>query len=194
MSRAVEGVCCRCWAWGHWTRRRALPCLRWVAGKGGAERDRVGNWPLAATDTMPRRWLRAIPTTTTCHLPCVQGVVMAAAQPLAPAAAPHGAAGDEALSAKPLPPAADALAAAEARAAAEAAAAGRRAYEADQAALRALRMALRDVGIRLLTDRRWRMFAAPHDADAEPEYYEKVGLGCLGVDQGLTGLGGEGGV
>ena len=73
----------------------------------------------------------------------------------------------------PLPKAPGAAAAAEeARARAEAAAA-RAAWEADQHALRLLRMALRDVTVRLLAGRRWRDWAQPPDPE-HLEFYEAV--------------------
>jgi hypothetical protein len=47
----------------------------------------------------------------------------------------------------------------------------RQRYEADQAALRALRMGLRDVTLRLLGDRRWRDFAMPGVLFALPRVF-----------------------
>uniref|UniRef100_A0A7S3R877 Bromo domain-containing protein n=1 Tax=Dunaliella tertiolecta TaxID=3047 RepID=A0A7S3R877_DUNTE len=54
----------------------------------------------------------------------------------------------------------------------------RQRYEADQAALRGLRMGLRDVTLRLLGDRRWRDFAAPVDPEEDPEYWQTVRCPC----------------
>lgn len=50
----------------------------------------------------------------------------------------------------------------------------RRAYEADQAVLRELRMAMRDCLVRLICDRRWKVFAMPPDPELDPDYYEQV--------------------
>lgn len=73
-------------------------------------------------------------------------------------------------------------AAAEADAAAKAAA-ERAARQADVAALRALRMGLRDVTTRLLCDRRWRAFAEPVTPEEDPEYLELVRFGrCHAAD------------
>lgn len=57
-------------------------------------------------------------------------------------------------------------------AAAEAAAIG--AYEADVRLVRELRMGLREITTRLLTDRRWRAFAEPVTPDDDPEYWHRV--------------------
>ena len=71
------------------------------------------------------------------------------------------------------PEAAEALAeAAQNRKEAEA----RAAYEADVAAVRELRMCLRDVATRLLTDRRWRSLALPVTPQEDPEYWQRVRL------------------
>lgn len=51
-------------------------------------------------------------------------------------------------------------------------------YEEDQAALRALRMALRDLTYRLLSNRKWEWFAEPEE---DPEWWEKVRAGWLGA-------------
>ncbi len=56
-------------------------------------------------------------------------------------------------------------------AAQEAARAARAAYEGDQAVLRALRQALREVTYRLIADRRWQTFVHPVE---DPEYWAKV--------------------
>lgn len=50
------------------------------------------------------------------------------------------------------------------------------AYEEDQSALRALRIALRGVTLTLLNDRRWKLFAAPVGMDEDPEYWQLVGV------------------
>lgn len=76
------------------------------------------------------------------------------------------------------PEAAEALAEAERRKA-EAEAKGR--YDADVAAVRDLRMGLRDVTTKLLCDRRWRSLALPVMPQEDPEYWERVGLGPLAV-------------
>ena len=52
----------------------------------------------------------------------------------------------------------------------------RAAYEADVAAVRELRMCLRDVATRLLTDRRWRSLALPVTPQEDPEYWQRVRL------------------
>ncbi len=51
----------------------------------------------------------------------------------------------------------------------------RAAYEADVAAVRELRMCLRDVATRLLTDRRWRSLALPVTPQEDAEYWQRVG-------------------
>ena len=56
------------------------------------------------------------------------------------------------------------------------AAAAKSAYEAAVAAVRELRMALRDVATRLLCDRRWRSLALPVAPQDDPEYWERVSL------------------
>ncbi|CAL5230062.1 g13513 [Coccomyxa viridis] len=50
----------------------------------------------------------------------------------------------------------------------------RAAYEADVATVRELRMCLRDVATRLLTDRRWRTLALPVTPQEDPEYWQRV--------------------
>ena len=52
----------------------------------------------------------------------------------------------------------------------------RAAYEAGVAAVRELRMCLRDVATRLLTDRRWRSLALPVTPQEDPEYWQRVRL------------------
>jgi SpoVK/Ycf46/Vps4 family AAA+-type ATPase len=75
----------------------------------------------------------------------------------------------------PALPLAPGAAAAEAAAAATAAAAAARArFEADQAVMRALRMALRAVASRLLAARRWEAHAEPVSPDDDPGYYARV--------------------
>ena len=44
----------------------------------------------------------------------------------------------------------------------------------DQAAVRALRMALRSITMKLLGDRRWSACAMPVDPDDNPDFYERV--------------------
>lgn len=79
-------------------------------------------------------------------------------------------------SAMQLPRAPEALAAQAAAEQARAEAAARAAYEADVAAVRQLRMTLREVATKLLCDRRWRSLAAPVFPEEDPEYWERVGL------------------
>ena len=50
------------------------------------------------------------------------------------------------------------------------------AYEADVATVRELRMCLRDVSTKLLSDRRWRSLALPVTPQDDPEYWERVRL------------------
>ena len=69
------------------------------------------------------------------------------------------------------PEAVEALAEAE-RKKSEAEAKGR--YDADVAAVRDLRMGLRDVATKLLCDRRWRSLALPVTPQEDPEYWERV--------------------
>ena len=47
---------------------------------------------------------------------------------------------------------------------------------ADEAAVRRLRMTLRDVASLMLTNRRYEMFWEPPDIDEDPTYWEKVGF------------------
>ena len=56
------------------------------------------------------------------------------------------------------------------------AAAAKAGYEAAVAAVRELRMALRDVATRLLCDRRWRSLALPVAPQEDPEYWERVSI------------------
>ena len=56
------------------------------------------------------------------------------------------------------------------------AAAAKAGYEAAVAAVRELRMALRDVATRLLCDRRWRSLALPVAPQDDPEYWERVSI------------------
>jgi len=79
-----------------------------------------------------------------------------------------------------LPKAPEVEAAAAAADAAARDAAERAAREADVAALRSLRMGLRDVTTRLLCDRRWRAFAEPVTAEEDPEYLALVRFPVLG--------------
>ena len=73
-----------------------------------------------------------------------------------------------------LPLAPDALAlqaeAAEQREVAEA----RRLWEEDEAALRALRMGLREIATKLLCTRQWKAFWLPVDPEDDPDYYSQV--------------------
>ncbi|CAL8469143.1 g8684 [Coccomyxa elongata] len=73
-----------------------------------------------------------------------------------------------------LPRAPEALAAQEAAERERAEAAARAAYEADVAAVRQLRMTLRDVATKLLCDRRWRSLAAPVSPEDDPTYWERM--------------------
>jgi SpoVK/Ycf46/Vps4 family AAA+-type ATPase len=73
-----------------------------------------------------------------------------------------------------LPLAPDAIAAAAARKKAEETAAARQIYEHDQAALRALRVTLREVTTKLLRNRRWELFWMPPDPEDDPEYWNTV--------------------
>lgn len=50
-------------------------------------------------------------------------------------------------------------------------------YDEDQAALRALRMALRDVLLRMLGSRKWEAYAEPVSPDEDPHYWNTVGWG-----------------
>jgi hypothetical protein len=52
-------------------------------------------------------------------------------------------------------------------------------YAADVAAVRDLRMGLRDVATKLLCDRRWRSLALPVAPQEDPEYWERVRRGSL---------------
>ena len=54
-------------------------------------------------------------------------------------------------------------------------------YEADVAAVRDLRMGLRDVATKLLCDRRWRSLALPVTPQEDPEYWERVRRGPLAM-------------
>ena len=56
------------------------------------------------------------------------------------------------------------------------AAAAKAGYEAAVAAVRELRMGLRDVATRLLCDRRWRSLALPVAPQDDPEYWERVSI------------------
>lgn len=83
-----------------------------------------------------------------------------------------------------LPKAPDAAAAAEAAAAEAEAEARREARAADVAAVRALRMALRQVTTRLLVDRRWRAFAdpvSPEEVGCAPRSLRSAGASLLGA-------------
>ena len=62
----------------------------------------------------------------------------------------------------------------------------RAAYEADVAAVRELRMCLRDVATRLLTDRRWRSLALPVTPQEDPEYWQRVRLRTPSLQMGLV--------
>ncbi|KAK9811900.1 hypothetical protein WJX72_012131 [[Myrmecia] bisecta] len=73
-----------------------------------------------------------------------------------------------------LPKAPEAIAAQQEAEAAAVEAKARAQHDEDQAVLRTLRMALRDVATRMLCDRRWRSFAEPVSPDEDPEYWEKV--------------------
>ncbi len=77
-----------------------------------------------------------------------------------------------------LPRAPEAMAAQEAAERERAEAAVRAAYEADVAAVRQLRMTLRDVATKLLCDRRWRALAAPVSPEDDPIYWERVRFFC----------------
>lgn len=55
----------------------------------------------------------------------------------------------------------------------EAAEAARK-WEEDDAALRSLRMGLRDIATRLLCSRQWKDFWEPIDPEDDPEYYARV--------------------
>ena len=58
-------------------------------------------------------------------------------------------------------------------------------YEADVAAVRQLRMTLREIAMKLLCDRRWRVLAAPVSPEEDPDYWERVSfsyLSCHPVD------------
>ncbi|GAB4822033.1 hypothetical protein N2152v2_009079 [Parachlorella kessleri] len=52
--------------------------------------------------------------------------------------------------------------------------AARQRYEEDQAAMRALRMALRDILLRMLSSRKWDAFAEPVSPDEDPHYWDTV--------------------
>ncbi|KAI8471874.1 MAG: hypothetical protein J3K34DRAFT_505681 [Monoraphidium minutum] len=95
-------------------------------------------------------------------------IFLAAAQPPPPAAAAPP------PPPPPLPKAPDALAAAEEARARGAAAAARAAWEGEQQALRLLRMALRDVTVRLLASRKWKDWLQPPDPQEHLEFYEAV--------------------
>jgi len=73
-----------------------------------------------------------------------------------------------------LPLAPDAIAAAAAHKKAEETAVARQTYEHDQAALRALRVALREVTTKLLRNRRWELFWMPPDPEDDPDYWNTV--------------------
>jgi hypothetical protein len=73
-----------------------------------------------------------------------------------------------------LPRAPEAIAAEEEAARLKAEAEARARYEADAAALRQLRMALREAATKLLGDRRWRSLAMPVSPEEDPEYWERV--------------------
>ena len=73
-----------------------------------------------------------------------------------------------------LPLAPDGLAAEQAAAEEKAASEARRRWEEDDSALRALRMALREITTKLLCNRHWKEFWEPVDPDEDPEYWELV--------------------
>lgn len=73
-----------------------------------------------------------------------------------------------------LPKAPEAVAAEEEAARLRAEAEARAKYDADVAAIRQLRMALREVATKLLNDRRWRSLAMPVSPEDCPEYWERV--------------------
>ena len=73
-----------------------------------------------------------------------------------------------------LPRAPEAMAAQAAAEAARAEAAACASYEADVAAVRQLRMTLREIAMKLLCDRRWRVLAAPVSPEEDPNYWERV--------------------
>ena len=50
----------------------------------------------------------------------------------------------------------------------------RRRWEEDEAALRSLRMALREITTKLLCTRQWKEFWEPVDPEEDPEYYTQV--------------------
>ncbi|GLI60628.1 hypothetical protein VaNZ11_002825 [Volvox africanus] len=108
----------------------------------------------------------------------LQEPIMAAAEPVDPALLTglSGVPSSAVAAAEPLPkdPSVGAARAAEARITEELVA--RRAYEDDQGALRALRMALRGVTLTLLNERRWKQFSAPVDPDEDPEYWRLVSV------------------
>lgn len=57
-------------------------------------------------------------------------------------------------------------------------------YEEDQAALRSLRMALREILLRLLSSRKWEAFAEPVSPDEDPHYWETVSVVDLSLPAG----------
>lgn len=73
-----------------------------------------------------------------------------------------------------LPVAPEAVAAEAARMEQEAHVLARKAYEEDQAALRALRMALREITMKLLRNRKWEVFWEPPSLEYDPEYWKAV--------------------
>jgi hypothetical protein len=78
-----------------------------------------------------------------------------------------------------LPRAPEAIAATEAATTAAAAAAVQATRASDIAAVRTLRIALREVTTQLLVDRRWRAFSEPVSSLEDPEYANLVrGLQC----------------
>ena len=50
----------------------------------------------------------------------------------------------------------------------------RRRYEEDEADLRSLRMALREITTKLLCTRQWKEFWEPVDPEEDPDYYTQV--------------------
>lgn len=50
----------------------------------------------------------------------------------------------------------------------------RQQWEDDEAALRSLRMALRDIATKLLCTRQWKDFWDPVDPEDDPDYYTQV--------------------
>lgn len=78
-----------------------------------------------------------------------------------------------------LPKAPEAIAEEAAREGAAKAVAAIAAYEADACVMRELRMILRDVTFRLLTNRRWDAFAEPPTPEDDPENWDQVHASSL---------------